>query len=72
MRSIVFFIIILFNACKNDPLLVKELFSDLELPIELIEKSRLIHTENGIIQLEINANKIERFNKDSNSKKLLI
>ena len=68
MRSIVFFIIILFNACKNDPLLVKELFSDLELPIELIEKSRLIHTENGIIQLEINANKIERFNKDNTSK----
>lgn len=67
MRSIVFFIIILFNACKNDPLLVKELFSDLELPIELIEKSRLIHTENGIIQLEINANKIERFNKDNTS-----
>lgn len=68
MRSIVFFIIILFNACKNDPVLVKELFSDLELPIELIEKSRLIHTENGIIQLEINANKIERFNKDNTSK----
>ena len=68
MRSIVFFIIILFNACKNDPLLVKELFLDLELPIELIEKSRLIHTENGIIQLEINANKIERFNKDNTSK----
>ena len=68
MRSIVFFIIILFNACKNDPLIVKELFSDLELPIELIEKSRLIHTENGIIQLEINANKIERFNKDNTSK----
>ena len=68
MRFIVFFIIIIFNSCKNDPLLVQELFSDLELPIELIEKSKLIHTENGIIQLEINANKIERFNKDNNSK----
>jgi LPS export ABC transporter protein LptC len=68
MRCIVLFIIIIFNACKNDPLLVKELFTDIELPIELIEKSKLIHTENGIIQLEINANKIERFNKDNNSK----
>jgi len=68
MRFIVFCIIIIFNSCKNDPLLVQELFSDLELPIELIEKSKLIHTENGIIQLEINANKIERFNKDNNSK----
>jgi len=68
MRWIVFFIIIFFISCKNDPLLVQELFSDVELPIEIIEKSKLIQTENGIIQLEINANKIERYNGVNNSK----
>ena len=68
MRVIVFSVIIIFSSCKNDPLLVQELFLDVELPIELIEKSKLIQTENGIIQLEINATKIERFNGDNNSK----
>ena len=48
-------------SCKNDPLLVNEFFSEDEIPVEIIEKSKLIHTENGYVELEINANKIQRF-----------
>jgi LPS export ABC transporter protein LptC len=44
---------------------VSELFEDKNLPIEIIEKSNLIHTENGLIKIEIIANKIERFVDDS-------
>ena len=43
----------------------KNLFEDKNLPIEIIEKSNLIHTENGLIKIEIIANKIERFVDDS-------
>ena len=52
-------------SCKNDPLLVNEFFSEDEIPVEIIEKSKLIHTENGYVELEINANKIQRFIGDS-------
>ena len=65
MRWIIFFIIILCSSCRNDPLLVKELFTEHELPVEIIEKSKLIHTENGIVQLQINADKIERYIGDN-------
>jgi len=52
-------------SCKNDPLLVNEFFSEDEIPVEIIEKSKLIHTENGYVELEINANKIQRFIGDN-------
>ena len=65
IRLTFFSIIIFFNSCKNDPSLVSELFEEKEFPIEIIEQSKLIHTENGLIKIEINANKIERFMDDS-------
>ena len=52
-------------SCKNDPLLVNEFFGEDEVPIEIIEKSKLIHTENGCVELEINANRIQRFIGDN-------
>ena len=52
-------------SCKNDPLLVNEFFSEDEIPVEIIEKSKLIHTENGCVELEINANRIQRFIGDN-------
>ena len=55
----------IFISCANDPNLVSELFEDQNVPIEIIEKSNLIHTENGLIKLEIIASKIERFIDDS-------
>jgi LPS export ABC transporter protein LptC len=52
-------------SCKNDPLLVNEFFGEDEIPVEIIEKSKLIHTENGCVELEINANRIQRFIGDN-------
>ena len=65
MRLVFISLLFMFISCKNDPYLVSELFEDKKLPIEIIEKSNLIHTENGLIKLEIIANKIERFIDDS-------
>lgn len=65
MRWILFFIIVINSSCQNDPLLVQELFTENELPVEIIEKSRLIHTENGIVKLQMDANKIERYIGDN-------
>ena len=61
MRWIVFLMVAFCFSCKNDPLLVNEFFSEDELPVEIIEKSKLIHTENGFVEIEINASKIQRF-----------
>ena len=65
MRFTLISLLLLFISCTNDPHLVSELFEDKNLPIEIIEKSNLIHTENGLIKIEIIANKIERFVDDS-------
>lgn len=65
MRFAFLFLLFLSISCTNNPHLVSELFEDQNLPIEIIEKSNLIHTENGLIKLEIIANKIERFIDDS-------
>lgn len=54
-----------FFSCKNDPLLVNEFFDEDEIPVEIIEKSKLIHTENGFVELEINASIIQRFIGDN-------
>ena len=65
MRLAFISFLFMFISCTNDPHLVSELFEDKNLPIEIIEKSNLIHTENGLIKIEIIANKIERFVDDS-------
>ncbi len=65
MRFAFIFLLFLSISCTNDPHLVSELFEDQNLPIEIIEESNLIHTENGLIKLEIITNKIERFVDDS-------
>ena len=65
MRFTLISLLFLSISCTNNPHLVSELFEDQNLPIEIIEKSNLIHTENGLIKLEIIANKIERFIDDS-------
>ena len=53
MRLAFISFLFMFISCTNDPHLVSELFEDKKLPIEIIEKSNLIHTENGLIKLEI-------------------
>ncbi|MDG2139339.1 MAG: LPS export ABC transporter periplasmic protein LptC [Flavobacteriales bacterium] len=65
MRWILFMMIVSCFSCKNDPLLVNEFFGEDEIPVEIIEKSNLIHTENGCVELEINANRIQRFIGDN-------
>ena len=65
MRLIIFFISIMFFSCQNNPNLVNDLFQTKAFPVEVISKSKMIHTEEGEIKLEIIANKIERFVGDS-------
>ena len=54
----------IFLACKNDPLMVNSLFNNENYPLEVIKNSKLIHTEDGKIKLEVNSSKIERFSGD--------
>jgi len=65
MRLIIFFISFMFFSCQNNPDLVNDLFQTKSFPVEIISKSKMIHTEEGEIKLEIIANKIERFVGDS-------
>ena len=65
MRLIIFFISLMFFSCQNNPNLVNDLFQTKAFPVEVISKSKMIHTEEGEIKLEIIANKIERFVGDS-------
>ena len=55
----------MFFSCQNNPDLVNDLFQTKAFPVEVISKSKMIHTEEGEIKLEIIANKIERFVGDS-------
>ena len=55
----------MFFSCQNNPNLVNDLFQTKAFPVEVISKSKMIHTEEGEIKLEIIANKIERFVGDS-------
>ena len=41
--------------------MVNNLFFTEDFPLEVIKKSKLIHTEEGKIKLEVNAEKIERY-----------
>ena len=65
MRLIIFFISLIFFSCQNNPNLVNDLFQKKAFPVEVISKSKMIHTEEGEIKLEIIANKIEKFVGDS-------
>ena len=64
MRLIYFLFFMIFLSCKNDPLMVNNLFNYENYPLEVIKNSKLIHTEDGKIKLEVNSSKIERFSGD--------
>ena len=44
--------------------MVNNLFNYENYPLEVIKNSKLIHTEDGKIKLEVNSSKIERFSGD--------
>ena len=56
-----FFLILIFVSCSNDPKLVQEFVSTEVLPIEKIEGAEMLHTENGKLKVKIVATTIERF-----------
>ena len=57
-----FFLVLIFVSCSNDPKLVQEFVSSEVLPIEKIEGAEMLHTENGKLKVKIVATTIERFN----------
>ena len=57
-----FFLVLIFFSCSNDPKLVQEFVSTEVLPIEKIEGAQMLHTENGKLKVRIVATTIERFN----------
>ena len=56
-----FFLVLIFVSCSNDPKLVQEFVSSEVLPIEKIEVAEMLHTENGKLKVKIVSNTIERF-----------
>jgi LPS export ABC transporter protein LptC len=65
MRAFYFLFGFLIISCQNNPDLVNNFFSKDNFPIEVISDSKMIHTEDGIIKLQIDAKKIERYLGDS-------
>ncbi len=61
MRILFSCLVLFFISCKNNPSSVNYLFKDNSFPIEVISKSKMIHTEEGKIKLEIQSEKIERY-----------
>ena len=61
MRTLFSCLTVLFFSCQNNPSSVNELFQKNSFPIEVISKSKMIHTEEGKIKLEILSEKIERY-----------
>lgn len=57
-----FFLVLIFVSCSNDPKLVQEFVSSEVLPIEKIEGAEMLHTENGKLKVKIVTTTIERFN----------
>lgn len=57
-----FFLVLIFVSCSNDPKLVQEFVFSEVLPIEKIEGAEMLHTENGKLKVKIVATTIERFN----------
>ena len=57
-----FFLVLIFVSCSNDPKMVQEFVSSEVLPIEKIEGAEMLHTENGKLKVKIVATTIERFN----------
>ena len=56
-----FFVIIFFSSCANDPDLVKDFFDKENLFIERIEGAEILYTERGLLNVKIISNTIERF-----------
>jgi len=65
MRIFFLLFFLLFYSCQNNLDLVNNLFKTNNFPIEVISKSKMIHTEEGKLKLEIFAEKIERYIGDS-------
>jgi len=61
MRILFSCLVLFFISCKNNPSSVNYLFKENSFPIEVISKSKMIHTEEGKIKLEIQSEKIERY-----------
>ena len=59
-----FFFLLLFLSCSNNPEEVKVFFVQDNLLIEKIDEAEMLHTENGFLKVKIMATNIERF-KDS-------
>lgn len=60
MRSILFFFIF-FCSCSNTPESIKDFITLEKSAVETITEAEILHTENGILKVKINSNKIERF-----------
>ena len=56
-----FFLVLVFVSCSNDPKLVQEFVTSEVLPIEKIEGAEMLHTENGQLKVKIVATTIKRF-----------
>ena len=56
-----FLLSIVLYSCSNDPEAVKEFIETENLPIEKIEGSEILHTENGTLKVKIIATTIKRF-----------
>ena len=56
-----FLLSIVLYSCSNDPEAVKEFIATENFPIEKIEGSEILHTENGALKVKIIATTIKRF-----------
>ena len=60
MRFFYILIIVLFS-CSNNSELVKEFIPEKKMFVEKMEDVKILHTEDGLLKVKINANTIERF-----------
>jgi len=59
---LLFILSVAFYSCSNDPKALKEFIQpENNIPIEKIESARILHTENGVLKVEIIAKTINRF-----------
>lgn len=62
MRSILCFFIV-FCSCSNTNESIKDFITLEKSAIETITEAEILHTENGILKVKINSNKIERYHE---------
>ena len=60
MRIFYILFIVLFS-CSNNSELVQEYIAEKKLFVEKMEDVKILHTEDGLLKVKINANTIERF-----------